>query len=126
MNLIETLINLDGRLHWNVTLNPIETLAFARVVDPELAKMIREINELIPVINYGPENPNTGHTYHNFKVGRECSRVVYLELVKAYLPKNFNYFDLFGELTALSEKYGADEFTIDEGDRSVSARFWWD
>lgn len=126
MNIIDILILLDSRLHYNVTVNPEEAVAFAQKVDSGLLGMIKEINSLIPKMDYGPNNPNTGQFHHNFKIGREYSRVVYLEFVKAYLPKDFNYLNLFDKLSKLSKIFRCDEFSIDNQEGSVSVRFWFD
>jgi hypothetical protein len=126
MNLIDILIALDSHLHWNVTVNPVEAIQFGRKVDPKLADMVGEISNWIPLMDYGPDNPNTGKAHHKFRIGREYSRVIHLELVKAYFPKGYDYSDLIKRLKKISEKYLTDVFGVEETDTALTVRFWFD
>ncbi|HEY9824862.1 MAG TPA: hypothetical protein V6D19_05400 [Stenomitos sp.] len=91
-----------------------------------------QINKTIPVIDfgntdYGTPNPNNGRVHHHFLIGVEGSTVLYLQIRKAYMPKNFNYEKLEAELKNIAQFMKADEYWITNNDqREFIYRFWWD
>ena len=100
--------------------------------DPaKVQRFIRAVNKLVPPMRFGPDNPNTGKPHHKWVVGREGSMVLYLKVIPTYLPTEFDYDELEGQLKALGEVAEADEFHYYRPDLSVrqwdlSVRFWWD
>lgn len=132
-------------LDYQLTLSPRETLRFIRktgsynTFDPETAlKLVKKINALIPREKWrNSDNPNNGKMHHNFKVGREYSRVIYLDIVKGYMPKNYDYEKLAEKLRQLAKEADAQEYTITEDTTlpfdklggitgGFVFRFWWD
>lgn len=125
-------------LHFQVTLNPKETLKFfnyKKGCPSTMSELIIAINKLIPVKNYPGDNPNNGDMSHNFRVGREYSQVLYLEVIKAYLPKDFDYIELANKLKLLAINAHCDEYMIIENSSEPFMdgitgeflyRFWWD
>ena len=139
---IEAALRLDEDAnHWTLELRPVEALEFCarctwrNEASPlRLVTLIEDIDNLIPPMNYGKcngkDNPNNGKTHHTFTVGRENSRVLYLNVIKAYMPANTNYDNhggLADKLIALGRKAQADEAHITENDSGAfTFRFWWD
>lgn len=121
-------------LHYKVQFDPDEAVEFAsREVmryGPTL-ELVEGINELIPLKSYpkvnGRPNPNDGQPHHKIWVGREYSRVVYLEIIKAYMPDGFEYSRLGPKLKALGRRMSCDEAECLKSNADRFAyRFWWD
>jgi len=73
----------------------------------------------------------------HLKSGENIPRVVYVSIVKAYIPENYDYGKLKEKLMALAKQFGCDEFKVTENstepyDKSgritgaFTYRFWWD
>jgi hypothetical protein len=132
---IQGILDLDEfSLDYGVQVCPEEMLTLANVIGqyneytPELAtRLVREINALIPPMNFQPGNVNNGRTHHHFKVGREGSRVLYLEIYKGYLPKDFDYAKLTAKLDLLAKAALADEhWATENSETAFTYRMWWD
>ena len=97
-----------------------------------LRELIRQIDRLIPPMGFGKlnglDNPNDGKPHHWYTIGKEYSRVLYLNIVKPYLSRApFDYQDLTRKLDALACQYRADEhWTTENDDLSYVYRLWWD
>lgn len=111
----------------------IEFLFAARSINNamgnDLAAMVGEINRLIPPMDFGPGNPNNGGAHHEFKIGAEGSRVVYLHILKTYLPDwtKRDYAKLTASLARLGARHEADEaWPTANDDAEYVFRFWWD
>jgi hypothetical protein len=137
--LLNLVLELDKcSIHHRVELNPETTVEYAKQCqtynghnNQHLQGLVEKINKLIPPMNFpscnGLANPNNGRTHHNFEVGNEGSRVIYLRIVKAYLPKNFNYDLLASNLCAAAQCAHADEtHLIENNSHAFEYRFWWD
>lgn len=93
-----------------------------------LVELIDEIGNLIPLKDYGPDNPNTGQPHHRFRIGNEGSRVIYLEIYETYMPKDYGKYELlFENLKNLGYAARADEVDeVDPGIFTRGIRYWWD
>ena len=122
-NILEIFNELDNHsIRHQVEFRPNEAAQIKDVSD-----LVKNINKIIPLMNYPGNNPNNGHTHHKFKVGRECGRVLYLNVVKAYMPKEFNWNHFFGALKELGRDFHADENELHENSSgSMTWRYWWD
>lgn len=117
--IVEKMLELDSWLHWNVTVNPEAALQFAQKVDIDLVEFVSAINDLMP-------KHRDGDSFHDFIIGREYSRVVYLKFANAYLPAGFDTATLHQGLQDIAKKFKADEFRIEETPGRTLVRFWWD
>lgn len=133
MNLNKTLLDLDKQsIHWKVELDPEQTLQFVSEADAyngftqdDLVKLVKSVNEIIPPMKFPGENPNNGKTHHKFIVGNECSRVIYLQIIKTYLPKDFDYTNLIVRLSEIGAKANADENDLHENENGSFKWRWW-
>lgn len=132
---VQAVLNLDPcALHYRVRLEPDEMRELAgqfadynQATSEALVALVGKVDKLIPPMNFGGNNPNNGHTHHHYFVGREYSRVVYLEVIKAYLPDSFDYVALGKGLARIGREAGADETDITANDFGEFVyRFWWD
>lgn len=88
--------------------------------DDVAAKFVKEMNEIIPPDWHG-------HKSHRVGVGVEYTRVIYLEISKAYFPAKFDEDGLKDALSKLAKKFKCDESMIQRDDASaLHWRFWWD
>jgi hypothetical protein len=121
-------------LHYQIEFRPDEAAEFLRATEqvndtkPDaLASLVQTITENVPPMNFGAGNPNNGNPHHTFRIGREYSRVIYLNIIKTYLPSDFDYKSLHTRLDALARQALADECDVEQDDmRRFSYRFWWD
>lgn len=128
-------VKLDKRFtNWNVRLTPKEAMEFCKSAEEynNLTKkgaceLIGEIDKIIPLMRLGKDNPNTGQSHHYYRIGREGSRVIYLEIVKTYLFVGFDYVVLGKKLFELGKKANADEHYVEKNTHlEFVYRFWWD
>lgn len=136
----------DSFLHWQVTVKSAELFQILKHLDwynefnpARVEAGIEEINNLVPPMNFGETspgfpNPNNGKPHHKFCIGREGSMVLYLDLDKFYMPKDFDYTLLENQLASVAKFMKADEYwttvnTESSGRYSLgnfTYRFWWD
>ena len=116
--------------HYRVQMEPEEARSFARLCpaeDGSLAVLFDAIDQAIPVMSFGPGNPNNGMPAHTYEVGSEHSRVVYLDWPRSYAPKGFDFLALETRLREIAEDAGADEYGPEaDGPFGFRYRFWWD
>jgi hypothetical protein len=127
--------------NYEIEMRPDEAVEFLRRCEPEnvsndeWVSLVQEINHLIPPMQYGPDNPNTGQPHHTFRIGRDYSRVIYLRIVKRYLSTEppFQYREtldwdtLDSKLVHLAVVHSADEaWNIKNDEHEYQFRFWWD
>lgn len=123
-------------LQFRVGFNPPTARRFADlgtahgICPRDLRNMIREIDGLLPRMDYGnlngKPNPNNGRAFHTYAIGKEYSRALYLSAPKLY-AKGFNFDGLTAQLKTLANKYGCEEFNTEENTPySYLVRFWWD
>lgn len=137
IHLIMSALKLDDfAQYYRVKMNPEEALVFFQHSKPRcqcypavLRRFIAAINDAVPLMEYGPENPNTGKQHHSFWVGREGYRVVYLDIAKLSIlfgkEKDFD-FDAFGKrLILIAEQHHAYEADVTQNDIGFECRFWW-
>lgn len=118
--------------HHLVELTPEEALRFVDncqqincATNEVMSAMVTEINRLMPRMVYGPDNPNTGRFAHVYKIGQEYSRVIYVNLLKAY-GALVNWENLVGELEKLPTMFPVDEFDVSLDNSWLTVRMWWD
>jgi len=93
----------------------------------DVIELINKIDEIVPKKQYGPGNPNNGQSHHLFEIGNESSRVIYVEVITAYLPEGYDRQELAKRLCTLGKRAHADEVSLWDIDRgSFTIRFWWD
>lgn len=112
-------------LHHRVQLRPEEALAYFDK-NSKHHELINCINEAIPRMNFEKSNPNNGRMFHEFWVGREYSRVIYVDVVTAYLGDHNEHNEIYKRLERLAKLAWADEFSVDREDGCWTYRFWWD
>ena len=104
-----------------------ESQGYNQHTTENLVSIIEGCNKLIPPMKYGKGNPNDGQPHHVFAVGNEYSRVIYLKVIKTYLPAGFDYSGLTKALTALGERNNAQERSVQKNDGTCyEFRFWFD
>ncbi len=120
---------------YRIEFTPEQAVAFLETADPQsqcwnshLANFARAINEAVPRIQFGNQNPNDGQFHHRFLIGREYTRVIYLDIAKAYLRdvvKDMNGF--ISELKKIGRDYHAYEVEVERNDDgAILIRYWWD
>jgi hypothetical protein len=130
-------LQMDGDcLHWQAKFTPEQAVEFVQnaqtynnFTQDGLTKLIKNINELVPKMNFGEGNPNNGKSHHSFSIGNEHSRVIYLSLSKLYLKNlpDFNWARFKSDLQTLGEIANADENNCaEDGEFSFVWRFWFD
>jgi hypothetical protein len=132
---LETALALDATgAQYQIEFRADEAVQFVSALPSEeqaaawgLLGFIKYCNKTIPAMDYGVGNPNTGHSHHRFLIGREYSRVVYLQFAKAYFPKGYDFNKLASRLSARAKRAEADEVNIHENtDMGFKMRVWWD
>ena len=135
---INTLHDLDRlSIHHQATLRPAEARAFALRANShpqpaeELRAMLKELDAAMPKMDFGMlngrPNLNNGRAAHSYKIGKEYSRVVYIECAKLSYRQPLNWLTIGAELCAIGTRYGADEADVTENDQhSFAIRLWWD
>lgn len=136
----------DAFLYYQIEVNSNNVTTILKHLDwynefnPARVEMgIGEINKLVPPMNFsetspGFSNPNNGKPHHKFRIGRESSMVLYLDINKFYMPKNFDYTLLENQLASVAKFMKADEFWTTENTEPTGHysqgvfiyRFWWD
>lgn len=102
-------------LHPLVAINALELVG-----DSTASRFVKEISKIIP-------RGWNGNMSHRIAVGAEYSRVIYLEIAKAYFPENFDEKALKDAISKISKKFKCDESDIKRDDSSaLHWRFWWD
>jgi len=118
--------NDGSALTYRIRMLPEEAAAFCEKQDPHAGDLIKEITEAIPKSQYTPDNPNHNTTHHHFYMGLECSRVIYVEVIRAYVKSDRDWAYISQAIPNLAKKYDADEID-DHGEHgSLFIRIWWD
>lgn len=136
----DILVALDRMsLHWLVEVEPNLAQRFFERAERyngmrNMETLIGDINCLTPRKFYNKDNPNNGQFAHNYKIGNEYSRVLYITLSK-YDTKNSKIdYDLWAKnIMCVGIEHGADETSFEvlevpgmmEHGR-VRVRLWWD
>lgn len=101
-----------------------------------MGQFVKAVNDVTPRCYYNEGNPNNGGFIHNFLIGNESSRVVYVSLnpsgMKAgkspeELQKALNQW--VSKVEGIGKRHGADEAWLDEAESGtfrVVVRIWWD
>lgn len=120
---------------YRVQLTAEQAVAFLETADPQcecwninIADFARAINEAVPRMQFAQANPNNGQSHHHFLVGREYTRVIYLDIAKAYLR---NIVEDYAAFIQQLEQIGRDlhAYEIDvrrNDDGAILIRYWWD
>ena len=142
---VEAAVVLDElALEYSVEMTPEEARAFfmkalSKGEDPaRVLVLIGEVDRLMPRMEMGPNNPNTGRKAHRYVVGREGSRVLYVRYVRAYASLeasaglSLRVMKLNHGVTVQyagvnrTVPVGASEVHDRSDDGEVIVRFWWD
>jgi hypothetical protein len=112
-----------GTLHWQVQVKPEEAEKFLSDAGDKLA------HNFVVLANSRMPKAKWGTSEHWFKIGREYSRVVYLEMVKTYV-RDFTrgqWAAVLGDLETFAKIAEADEFNVEQNDEVwLKIRVWWD
>lgn len=124
---------------YRIQLDPTEAREFVSRADSynnfsasDLNSLIDSINAHLPPMDFGicngQPNPNNGRSHHFFQIGNEGSRVIYLHVIHAYMPKGYDYQSLAATLESMGESARADEAEQVDTDNAhrFTFRFWWD
>jgi len=113
-------------LDYRVRLTPEQAAEFCLRRDPLVGELLAEIDKVIPPMQYEGDNPNNGFPHHNYYIGREATRVIYVEVIRAYMDTDEQVAEIAEQIKQLAKKYEADEIN-DEGERgAIFLRIWWD
>jgi hypothetical protein len=128
----------EHALRYQVELTPDEAIDFAanlrdynEATASRLTALVQRINDLIPPMDFGllngEPNPNNGRPHHTFRMGREYSRVLYVCIVKSYLPRDYDWAELVSTLDFYARHAAADEHGLSQtSPTSITFRVWWD
>jgi hypothetical protein len=120
---------------WTAEFTPDEAQAFVarcqvynNMTHEKLVRLVRAINRIIPAMDLGETNPNTGTPCHCFKIGNEGSRVIYVQVRKWAVPeKRGQWKRLAEQVRQFASEAGANEFHVSKNDRhELLLRIWWD
>lgn len=134
--ILAALLKVDVFTHYLVEMSPKDAKAFLAAsskynfIPKDIDRIVDVIGEIVPPMQFDEGNPNNGKPHHQFLIGNEGSRVVYLQINKYYMPKDFNYKLLIADLGSTAKRFHADEFFVtkdEEGKHGTfEYRFWWD
>jgi hypothetical protein len=91
----------------------------------QTGRLIRLIDDTMPRMDFGLNNPANGRVAHTYKIGREYSRVIYVNLPKLY-NTTADWKQTEKEIRILAKHYQADEIDVEQTPVSFEARLWWD
>lgn len=120
---------------FKIHFSPDNALQFAKrctehgVTNHQFAKLVEKINSVSPRHELGDSNPNTGHHFHNFDIGKEYSRVIYVHYAKLFtvLKSDAACARLIAEIHTAAKAAGANEIDVEENtDTMLTIRIWWD
>ena len=120
---------------YRVQLTAEQTVAFLETADPHcecwntnIADFARAVNEAVPRMQFGEGNSNNAQSHHHFLVGREYTRVIYLDIAKAYLRKIVeDYAAFIQQLEQIGRDHHAYEIDVQRNDDgAILIRYWWD
>ena len=142
---MDAILALDKlSLQYRVELRPADAAHFANRCDQhghtaaQLLRLIRQTSNVIPRMLFdrwygSPANPNNGRRIHSYHVGKEYSRVIYLEVITTYLTNygHYNYTaeqieTLRDQLVAVGQAVGCDEVDATISTGGLSIRYWFD
>jgi hypothetical protein len=102
-------------------------------VEPEVAARVFQIigdgieSDFVNALNQIVPPDWNGVLSHRIGVGVEYTRVIYLQVAKAYFPGNFDDAGLVTALDKLALEFKCDECDVIRDDASaLHMRFWWD
>lgn len=126
----------EESLDYRVKLRPAQALEFVtncgdynEATEERLEKLVKKIDGIVPCMKFGGENPNNGHAFHTYDLGREGSRVMYVQIIKTYRKdlKGEQWDALAALLVGAAKQAQADEASIVADDETeIKFRFWWD
>ena len=136
---------MDGHAHhYQVKYTPEEAAElvahlgdYNAATQDELSALLCAIDSCIPTMDFGGDNPNNGRPHHHYRIGREYSRVIYVDILATYITAPYgwavdDWCRLAARLEALGRKAGADEVAaswsgdIEDDTGELTCRFWWD
>lgn len=133
--LVRAALALDEEaLNWSVTVRPDEAAELAAALREyneatpvRLAAIVASVDDLIPRRDCGDGNPSTGGMHHEYRIGREYSRVLYVQVVKTYLPDGFDLAALATRITKIAKGHRADEaWVTKDTPHDFEFRIWFD
>jgi len=132
---LESLLQVDRwSRQWLVTLEHDQAATFLAAADcyneftaEGLGELLAAVDRIIPRLDYGPTNPNTGRRAYRLEVGNENSRVLYVTVpTKCGLPAGTDAIVLAERLQVAAASANADEFWDTESQDFLRYRIWWD
>ncbi|MCK9433729.1 MAG: hypothetical protein M0R32_02645 [Candidatus Cloacimonetes bacterium] len=94
--------------------------AFQIIGDGIESDFVNALNQIVPA-------DWNGALSHRIGVGVEYTRVIYLQVAKAYFPENFDEAGFVTSLDKLALEFKCDECDVIRNDASaLHMRFWWD
>jgi hypothetical protein len=101
--------------NYEIEMDPSETVSLIEVAPQagipsirETAWMLEGINKLIPPIDFGPSNPQTGKSHHLYRIGRERGRrVIKLTLFTGVFPLEYDFTELLSGIHVHCRNAGA-------------------
>jgi len=114
-------------LDYRVRMTPEQAAVFCKERDPWVGDLLAQIDKIVPPSKYEDEsNPNHGRTHHHYFIGQEGSRVVYVQVIRAYLESYQVASDLNDQIIKLAKTFDPDEVEDRSSDGSIFLRLWWD
>ena len=133
-DIIQAALMLDQHaLNWQLELSPEDGRTFAqhclsynRSTRENVTALVEMVDQAVPPMNFGGDNPNNGKPCHYYRVGNESSRVIYLLIYKGLAPK-LDWIALEKHLGHIAKECCVDEYWVTvNDDTKLIYRFWWD
>lgn len=118
----------NASLHYQVELDLEHAVAFLEKCDPSLVGMVKELDAIVPTAKWGTDK---AEKFYNFLIGKEYSRVIYLDInTSYYVSEPFDEDELMEKMQEIVERYNANEINRIDSNMHLSLgftmRFWWD
>jgi len=122
--LVRAAVRLDNEaLNWLVTVSPVKAAELARALRDyneatraRLTAIIESIDAMIP-----------RDMHHEYSIGRNYSRVLFVQVVKTYLPDGFDLAALAARMKEIANGNAADEaWATKDTPHDFEFRIWWD
>lgn len=133
--LVRAALALDEEaLNWSVTVRPDEAAELAgelrdynEATRERIAAIVESIDAIIPRKDYGEGSPNAVGMHHEYRIGREYSRVLYVQVVRTYLPEVFDLAALAARIKEVAKGNAADEaWVTKDTPHDFEFRIWFD
>ena len=120
--LVKTMVEMDElSLFYLVNLSPEDAIGFAAkrtVRYGNLSSLLARINQAIP-------QTGDGKMWHTFWIGREYSRVVYVEMIETRAPLSINPAKYIQYISDIAREYEVDEISVEHESLTWKIRLCW-